>query len=199
MLDDLLVDTAAVFSRNPNANRHSGASYHAGDITSPAELPVVGYVFTSSTDVYENDENRECYEIKEDSPLVQAPLTEGDPYKLSKEISDTMVIAASDRFQANDERELRTVCLLGFGRLQLEDNSTIFDPIYVGNAVDGHTVVARALLEEAEAGTQTDLPEHPPMTQGEALNMTDDHRASFWDYVHQLYAAVGYPQPPERI
>ncbi|KAJ8067528.1 hypothetical protein OCU04_004870 [Sclerotinia nivalis] len=81
----------------------------------------------------------------------------------------------------------------GMWIFQLGDNTTLFEPIYVSNAVYGHMLAAKALLSEASSSEETD------QVSGEAFNITDDRPAGFWWYMHKFYRFAGYNVTPRTI
>ncbi|KAF7861414.1 hypothetical protein EAF04_007979 [Stromatinia cepivora] len=170
---------------------------------------VVAFVFTSSLTVYEYDFNGEIFNADETQPLRTGPVTKVDPYPESKAMADTMVRPANNppskecRLDGCSHSQLRKVCMripgiYGEGDENMtllglwlaSDNTTLFEPIYVSNAVHGHMLAAKALLSEASSSEETD------QVSGEAFNITDDKPARFWWYMHKFYRFAGYNVAP---
>ncbi|KAB8288450.1 hypothetical protein EYC80_010115 [Monilinia laxa] len=183
---------------------------------------VLAFVFTSSVTVYQYDNNGELFNADETHPVLRGPVTKKDPYSESKAVADALVIAAnnssSKECQVNgcSHSHLRTVCMRvpgiygegdenmtlhglwmaswGLWIFQLGNNNTLFDPVYVENAVLGHVLAAKALL--SEASSSDDITDE---VSGEAFNITDDNPAPFWWYMHKIYRLGGYNVTPRNI
>ncbi|TVY21927.1 Sterol-4-alpha-carboxylic decarboxylase [Lachnellula arida] len=209
---------------NPNAyvqvNVDGTANVLAHAKASPS---VAALVYTSSLTVVLYDKNGECFDADEDAPIYRGPVTQKEPYHTSKGMADVMVRAAANTHLPH-ENGLRTGCIRvpgiygegdenmivpglqlaqwGLGCVQFGNNTTGFEPVYVANAVHGHVLLAKALLEEASNGPSSQPAEDQVTTKrinGESFNITDDHPAPFWDYMRAIYAAAGHPQNPHEI
>ncbi|KAF7907918.1 hypothetical protein BELL_0071g00080 [Botrytis elliptica] len=191
---------------------------------------VVALVYTSSLTIYKYDVNGEIFNADESHPILNGPVTKYNPYSESKALADALVLAANNPSSKAchlagkcSHSHLRTACIrisgiygegdenmtmlglqlahYGLSFLQLGDNTTLFDPIYVSNAVFGHVLAAKALLTEVETDIaytkdrDEDIDAVPPKPRicGEAFNITDDLPSPFWFYMRKFYTAAGHP------
>ncbi|QSZ36844.1 hypothetical protein DSL72_006727 [Monilinia vaccinii-corymbosi] len=182
---------------------------------------VVAFIFTSSLTVYPYDKNGEIFNADETHPVLSGPVTSKNPYPESKSVADAMVRAANNppsrecQIDGCSHSHLRTACMRipgiygegdenvtllglwmaswGLWIFQLGDNVTLYDPIYVGNAVFGHILAAKALLSEESSSGET-----PDKASGEAFNITDDKPSPFWWYMHKFYRFGGYNVTPRN-
>lgn len=81
-------------------------------------------------------------------------------------------------------------------RVQLGDNTNIFDFTYVGNAAHAHLVAAHALLLTSRAST---APLDHEKVDGEVFFVTNDSPVYFWDFARAVYRAAGNPEGTERV
>lgn len=197
---------------------------------------VVALVYTSSLTIYRYDNRGEIFDADETHPILTGPVTKNDPYvySVSKAMADTQVLAANNpstsqcNYEGCAHSHLRTACIrvpgiygegdenvtvlglqlarFGLSSIQLGDNTGLYDPIYVGNAVFGHMLAAKALLAELQADIDSSKNSAYPMEKqsenricGEAFNITDDTPSPFWNYMRRFYAAAGYKPRPQDI
>ena len=176
---------------------------------------VAAFVYTSSTTVYKYDANGECRLMLEDGPMYGEPF---DPaimksYISSKAIADSHVLAANQPTGPSKGKLLTGCVRIGptYGEgdsknitwqgieiakqgqtfIQLGGNTSLYDPTYVGNAVDLHILLAKALVREP-AGNKYKV-------DGEAFNVTDDSPMPFWDFFRGFFSATGVHQRPDRV
>jgi len=187
-----------------------------------ASSSVIALVYTSTLTVVINDATGQCFDITEETPVHHGSLAGKDPYhcyQLSKGTADIMVRTASNT-NLPHQGGLRTGCIRvpgiygegdenmvvaglqlarwGLGCVQFGNNTTLFESVFVDNAVHGHVLLAHALLAEASNEASGENTEKSRVS-GEAFNVTDDHPGPFWDYMRAIYAAAGYPQRPQDI
>ena len=75
----------------------------------------------------------------------------------------------------------------GRKEMQIGDNHALFEFCAIENAVEGHLLVAKALLAKPEG------------VAGEAFNITDDNPLPWWDFNRSVYAAAGQPADMTKI
>ncbi|ESZ91020.1 hypothetical protein SBOR_8591 [Sclerotinia borealis F-4128] len=195
---------------------------------------VVALVYTSSLTVYGYDDRGEILNADETHHILNGPVTKEDPYPASKALADAQVLVANNpsfsrcNFEGCSHPHLRTACVripgiygegdenmtmlglqlarYGLSSVQLGNNTTLFDPIYVGNAVFGHMLAAKALLTELRMDIDNSRKGINPVVEqsgdqicGEAFNITDDLPSPFWFYMRKFYAAAGYEPGPRNI
>lgn len=250
--------SVSVISRNPQRNRISGVSYHAGDITDPnsiralilqiqpqviihaacpsaitgsskefravtvqgtanllktaSSLPSVkAFIYTSSSTMAAGPEHIN----RDESTALADTYPTSHPYAKTKAVADKLVLAANtSTFNDKDGSGLRTACIRlpivygerdvvaipgalfalqkGRTRFQLGPGTNQWDFASVENAANAHILVAKALLatEPALAGK----------VDGEAFNINDGERHSFWGFPHAIWKAAGAEAPtPEKI
>ena len=174
---------------------------------------VAAFVYTSSSTCVINNSNGECHMADENAPIYRGPFDHGpDSYFHSKGMADDMVRAAN-RPTGEASESLRTGCIRcgptygeGDGNmiwmgvelakkrrsfLQFGDNTSLYDPVYAGNAADLHLLLAKALVRGPHDGVAR--------VDGEAFNATDDAPLPFWDYTREIFAAAGYYQPADKV
>ncbi|KAI4150908.1 MAG: hypothetical protein LQ340_003819 [Diploschistes diacapsis] len=182
-------------------------------ITCAKECPsVIAFIYTSSTTVVINNSRGECFMADEDSPIYGGPFDHGpDSYFHSKGMADGMVRAANHPSGPASE-SLQTGCIRvgaaygegdsnmtwmglelakqGRSFLQFGDNTSLYDPVYVGNVADLHLLLAKALVRGPHGAHKVD---------GEAFNVTDDAPVPFWNFTRQIFAAAGVHQPVDEV
>ena len=180
---------------------------------------VQALVFTSSLTAVLLDKNGECFDADEEAPIYEGPITKKDPYSQSKSVADKMVRQANNRlppgkgglrtgciripgiYGEGDENFIATAMFMakwGLSRFQLGDNKNLFAPVYVGNAVFGHVLLAKALVASATNSTSTTAVAAPKV-DGEAFHVTDGISLPFWNFMWKLYAAAGSPQNEKTV
>lgn len=142
---------------------------------------VKAFIHTSSSSVHADSEFQF---ITEEAPLLDNS-SNSSAYVITKALADMMILRANCQ-------ELRTLCLrpptiyderdsqlipgvLAILRdkkthIQLDDNTNLYDGIYVGNAASAHVMTAKTLLMNDVSGLKVD---------GEAFFITDDASIPF--------------------
>lgn len=82
----------------------------------------------------------------------------------------------------------------GKNKIQIGDNSKLFDWTYVGNNVYPQLLAARALLR-----SHTEPQPDDRKVDGEAFVITNDNPWPFWDFTRAVGAAAGYPVKKEDV
>jgi sterol-4alpha-carboxylate 3-dehydrogenase (decarboxylating) len=82
----------------------------------------------------------------------------------------------------------------GRHKIQIGDNSKLFDWTYVGNNADAQLLAARALLRSLREPQSDDQ-----KVDGEAFVITNDNPWPFWDFTRAVCAAAGYPLEKKDI
>lgn len=170
------------------------------------------FVQSSSVAVIRLDKNRGQHLIDEQT----APLacvegfppdecgTEGYSYVETRAEADRLVLASNNSLSISDNDRLRTCCLrlpaiygprdynitipLTERKLSRKflENETLFDPLYVENAVEAHILVAKALL--------CCYTENGPKVDGEAFFITDGNPMPFNRFAGIFESAMTAPK-----
>lgn len=169
---------------------------------------VKAFVYTSSSAVVHNNES-DLIEADESMPILKPPQQKS-VYTLSK------AIAEEDVLTANRKNGMLTVSLrpcttfgpanpgfmsrivevgkTGKARFQMGENNP-WDFIYIANLVHACLLAANRLLAAADAPA---LPADQRV-EGEAFNITNDERMTFWDFTLATAAAMGKPVDKKDI
>ncbi|KAL1603530.1 hypothetical protein SLS60_005118 [Paraconiothyrium brasiliense] len=165
-------------------------------------------VYTSSSSVI-HDNRSDLIMATEDAPVIYTP-EQTEYYSHTKAVAETLVLSANGQnirtaairpaglFGEGDTGTVVSVisnAREGKGRMQIGDNSNLFDWTYVENNAYAQLLTARALL-------RTYL--HPPKAEservdGEAFAITNDEPWHFWTFTRALAAAAGYPVSDDKI
>lgn len=166
---------------------------------------VKALVYTSSASVV-SDFQSDLFNADERWPVMRAPQ-QIDYYAETKAAAEALVTAANradptPRFLTTSLRpagifgEGDAQALVGFinayregkSKVQLGDNTNIFDFTYVGNVAHSHLLAARLLLATSAAAT-------PPLdherVDGEVFFVTNDEPVYFWDFARAVWRAAG--------
>lgn len=157
------------------------------------KLHVKALVYTSSAGVIFN--GQDVINADETWPYPEVHM---DGYNETKAAAEEAVM------KANDNDQLRTVCLrpagifgpgdrqlvpglrasakLGQLKYQLGDNNNLFDWTYVGNVADAHVLAAQKILDES---TRDDI-------SGQTFFITNDSPTYFWTLARTVWKNDGY-------
>ncbi|KAF4311021.1 sterol-4-alpha-carboxylate 3-dehydrogenase [Botryosphaeria dothidea] len=185
---------------NVNGTRHL--------LESARLVGVKAFVFTSSSAVV-HDNVSDLIEADETMPILKPPQQKS-VYTLTKAIAEEDVLAANrkDGLLTVSLRPCTTfgpgnpgflsriveVCKAGKARYQMGENN-LWDFIYVGNLVHACIIAAERLLVASET---TPLPANQRV-EGEAFNITNNERMTFWDFTLAVSAAIGRPVKEEDL
>jgi sterol-4alpha-carboxylate 3-dehydrogenase (decarboxylating) len=163
---------------------------------------VKAVVYTSSSSII-HDNRSDLAGVTEDLPLLFFPQ-QTELYSHTKALAERMIL------RANNIRGIRTCAIRpagmfgegdrtttgniissakeGKNKIQIGDNSKLFDWTYVGNNAYAQLLAARALLRSHAEPQPDDL-----KVDGEAFVITNDEPWPFWDFTRAVGAAAGYP------
>lgn len=165
-------------------------------------------VYTSSSSVI-HDNRSDLIRATEDAPVIFMP-EQTEYYSHTKAVAETLVLGANGHdirtaairpaglFGKGDTGTVTSVisnAREGKGRMQIGDNSNLFDWTYVENNAYAQLLTARALLKSFlhTPGSESDR------VDGEAFAITNDDPWHFWTFTRALAAAAGYPVAEDRI
>ncbi|KAF1948957.1 putative 3-beta hydroxysteroid dehydrogenase/isomerase family protein [Byssothecium circinans] len=165
-------------------------------------------VYTSSSSVV-HDNHSDIAGATEDLPLLFTP-EQKEHYSHTKALAEKMVIDAN-KIAGIRTCAIRPAGMFGEGdrtttgniiasakegkhKIQIGDNSKLFDWTYVGNNADAQILAARALLR-----CQVQEPREDLKVDGEAFVITNDQPWPFWTFLRAMGAAAGYPTKKEDI
>ncbi|KAI9661347.1 MAG: hypothetical protein M1831_003080 [Alyxoria varia] len=166
---------------------------------------VKAFIFTSSTMILQGASH---HMTDENAPL-RSWKSKGDAYPKSKAIADKMVLGR------NHKSGMLTCCLrlpatygefdqqnIGEGlralfrrehKIQVGNNTNLFDFLSAENAARAHVLALDALVEERIHSTSDDC------VAGQAFNITDGHPLPFWNFWRLLWRATGDMTPESMI
>ncbi|KAL9079318.1 MAG: hypothetical protein Q9157_001794 [Trypethelium eluteriae] len=162
------------------------------------------FVYTSSDSAQRPSQEL----LTEDKAQLWDEIIYNNPYGRTKAAADRLVLAANGPdlrtatlripgiYGEHDNNFIPQVMASlqkGEQRLQLGDNTKLFEFLYVENAAEAHVLAAKALLR---ADRDTALSPNP---DGEAYFITDGHALPFFDFMRKCYAAAGAPVKPEEV
>ncbi|KAF9630958.1 putative c-3 sterol dehydrogenase c-4 decarboxylase family protein [Lasiodiplodia theobromae] len=169
---------------------------------------VKAFVFTSSSAVI-HDNVSDLIEADETMPILKPPKQKS-VYTLSKAIAEEDVLAANrkDGMLTVSLRPCTTfgpanpgfmsriveVSKAGKARFQMGENNP-WDFVYIANVVHACLLAAHRLLMAANSPA---LPVGQRV-EGEAFNITNDERMTFWDFTLATSAAIGKPVDKKAI
>jgi sterol-4alpha-carboxylate 3-dehydrogenase (decarboxylating) len=182
-------------------------------LSSAAKLGTVqALVYTSSSSVI-HDNLTDLIDADENAPILRPPLQK-KVYTLCKATAEEEILAAN---RSSGDRSMLTVVIrpaLTFGerdticlgkilavaqqgksKYQMGAGNNLYDFVYVGNLVDAHVLVAKALVQSYGKPP----PEADKRVDGETFNVTNDERMSFWEFNHKIAATAGHPVRKEDI
>ncbi|KAJ3290533.1 hypothetical protein HDU79_003148 [Rhizoclosmatium sp. JEL0117] len=158
-------------------------------IQSCKNLGIQKLVYTSSASVSFNGQSLE--EADETTPYCEKHL---DAYNETKALAEKMVLEANSPsfrvaclrpsaiFGPRDMQCIRTmldVARTGKSKVQIGDNSVIFDYTYVDNLADAH-IIAAEKLNDPNSGVA-----------GQAFFITNDSPVFFWDFAKMVFDEDG--------
>ncbi|KAF2679616.1 C-3 sterol dehydrogenase/C-4 decarboxylase [Lentithecium fluviatile CBS 122367] len=159
-------------------------------------------IYTSSSSII-HDDRSDMIMATEDARVIFAP-EQPEFYSHTKALAERLVLAANgDRVRTAairpaglfGEGDMGTVTSVisnareGKGRLQIGDNSNLFDWTYVENNAYAQLLTARALVRSYDAP----LLSKNLRVDGEAFVITNDDPWNLWTFTRALAAAAGYP------
>lgn len=166
------------------------------------------FVYTSSSSVV-HDNYSDLAGATEDWPVLFAPQ-QPEHYSHTKALAENIVLKANavagirtcvirpaGMFGEGDRTATGNVIASakeGNHKIQIGDNSKLFDWTYVENNADAQILAARALLR-----SHTRLPPDNLRVDGEAFVITNDEPWPFWTFLRTMGAAAGYPTKEEDI
>ncbi|KAF2867043.1 C-3 sterol dehydrogenase/C-4 decarboxylase [Massariosphaeria phaeospora] len=173
---------------------------------------VKALVYTSSSSVI-HDNRGDLAGVTEDLPLLFLPQ-QTEYYSHTKALAEEMILKANDSGGSGLRTcAIRPAGMFGEGdrtttgntigaakegknKIQIGDNTKLFDWTYVGNNADAQLLAARALLRShAARGPQP----ADRKVDGEAFVITNDEPWPFWDFTRAVGAAAGYPIKKEDV
>lgn len=159
-------------------------------------------VYTSSHEAVELDPKNDLLDEKT-CKLHTASSKLVTPYQKSRGIADALVLAANSE-------SLKTACLripsmygegdpklipeiLGLMRqgkhnMQIGPNKQVFEHIYVGNAVPGHILCAKALIASSSHSQSRSAEER---VDGEAFFLTDGQPLPWYTFARKIWYVAG--------
>ena len=165
-------------------------------------------MYTSSSSVI-HDNNSDLAGVKEDLLRLFHPQ-QPELYSHTKAVTEEMVLSANNvggvrtcairpanMFGEGDRTTTSNIigaAKEGKNRIQIGDNTKLFDWTYVGNNADAQILAARALLR---SHTEEQPADHK--VDGEAFVITNDEPWPFWDFTRAVGAAAGYPVKKEDV
>ncbi|KAM3509484.1 hypothetical protein MY10362_000564 [Beauveria mimosiformis] len=169
---------------------------------------VKALVYTSSASVV-SDFQTDLYNADERWPVIRAPQ-QIEYYSETKAAAEELVTRANRaephaRFLTTSirpagifgEGDVQALAGLlgayrtGKSRVQLGDNTNIFDFTYVGNVAHAHLLAARLLLATASSSSMSAPPLDHERVDGEVFFVTNDEPVYFWDFARAVWRAAG--------
>jgi sterol-4alpha-carboxylate 3-dehydrogenase (decarboxylating) len=165
-------------------------------------------VYTSSSSVI-HDNHSDMIMAKEDAPVLFIP-DQPEYYSHTKAVAETLVLDANGNnlrtasirpaglFGEGDTGTVTSVisnAREGKGRLQIGDNSNLFDWTYVENNAYAQLLTARALIRSWSEPTKAE----GDRVDGEAFAITNDDPWPFWTFTRALSAAAGFPISEDKV
>ncbi|KAK7753207.1 erg26, C-3 sterol dehydrogenase [Diatrype stigma] len=166
-------------------------------------------VYTSSASVL-SDNKSDLINANEDYPVIRGPA-QTEYYSETKAEAEELVLAAN-RTEPYDllTTAIRPSGIFGEGdvqvayhavnlyregrdKVQVGENTNLFDFTYVENVAHAHLLAARALLVTHAAKT---APLDHEKVDGEAFLVTNDQPVYFWDMMRAIWAAAGSQKGP---
>ncbi|KAF2119851.1 C-3 sterol dehydrogenase/C-4 decarboxylase [Lophiotrema nucula] len=159
-------------------------------------------VYTSSSSVV-HDHRSDLAGVTEDLPLLFLPR-QMELYSHTKAVAEQMVLGVNKvggvrtcairpagMFGEGDRTTTGNIigsAKEGKNKIQIGDNSKLFDWTYVDNNAYAQILAARALLR-----SQLEPQPDDRKVDGEAFVITNDNPWPFWDFTRAVGAAAGYP------
>jgi sterol-4alpha-carboxylate 3-dehydrogenase (decarboxylating) len=142
--------------------------------------------------------------LSEDKAQLYDQTRFNTPYGLSKAIADKMVQEANSdqlhtavirlpviygRYDNNLIPQLVSSIRKKEHKMQVGDNSKVFEFVYVNKAAEAHILAAHRLLD----------PKYRDAVAGEAFFISDGRPEPFFTFARRCYAAAGHPVAPEDV
>ncbi|KAF2444072.1 NAD(P)-binding protein [Karstenula rhodostoma CBS 690.94] len=165
-------------------------------------------VYTSSSSVI-HDNRSDLIMATELPPVIFMP-EQTEYYSHTKAIAETLTLGANREsirtvairpaglFGEGDTLTVANVIANareGKGRLQIGDNSNLFDWTYVENNAYAQLLAARALVRSYSEPEKADS----DRVDGEAFAITNDEPWHFWTFTRALASAAGYPISEDKV
>ena len=160
------------------------------------------FVYTSSASALDAVE---YFEIKEEDAPLATESSRHDSYGKSKAIADQMVLDSNDPsclktaslrvngLYGERDKQMVTGALAtlkgGNHKMQIGDNTALYDPLSVTNAADAHILALDGLLD---SNRSSDI-------AGEAFHISDGKPLPFWDLMRKIWAAADTEVSPSEI
>ncbi len=170
-----------------------------------AKLPFVrAFVYTSSHEAVELAPTNEA--LTEVKCKLYTEKSAATPHQKSKGIADALVLAANREglktatlripavYGEGDPRLIPGILALmrqGKHTMQIGPNKEVFEHIYVGNAVQGHILCAKALLSAASASLSS--------VAGESFFLTDDQPIPYYTFARKIWYIAGDRTEREQL
>ncbi|MCJ1388897.1 erg26, C-3 sterol dehydrogenase [Xylographa bjoerkii] len=145
--------------------------------------------------------------LREDDATLIPPYSRDNPYGAAKSREDALVLANNTSTPTAGSQPFSTAVIRpsgivgegdvqvlanildilekGQARLQLGNNTSYFDFVYVGNVADAHVQLALAMVREEKD------PLNSPKAAGEAFFITNGQPMLFWDYLRLAWRFAG--------
>ena len=176
-------------------------------------LSVQALIFASSTTMGYGHEH---INRREDEPLADED-PHAHPYAKTKAVADKLVLAANRPPQASNDGSgyagsLLTTCLRfplvygerdlqaippglaalakGATQFQVGDDLNLWEVCMVENAAKSHMLAAKALLGQLPAARGHKI-------DGEAFNISDEDRRTFWTFARTIWKCAGWDAGPD--
>lgn len=169
-----------------------------------AESPSVeGFIYTATNQVVKQTGK----ELTEEEAVVWTESSKVNPYAKYKALAETLVLKKNGPSLATTSLRIPTVygeghCVMidgtierlrkGQHKVQIGDNSKLFNFIYAKSAASAHVLAAKALLAERANVTTAKV-------GGEAFFITDGVHTPFWNFSRKVLAAAGDRTPSKEI
>jgi sterol-4alpha-carboxylate 3-dehydrogenase (decarboxylating) len=133
--------------------------------------------------------------LTEEQSKLYTAKSRASPYEKSKAIADALVLAANSSglrtvtlrlppiYGEGDPiltPNIMTMMRQGKHTIQIGKNQKVFDYVYIDNAIHGHILAAKALLQPSEE-----------KVDGEAFFITDDSPLPFYSFARKIWYAAG--------
>ena len=171
---------------------------------------VQAFVYTSSASVV-HDYAADLRFADETWPVLRIPDTP-DYYGHTKGVAETAVLAANRKYGNMLTAAIRPAGIFGEGdnqmipgaiaayrtgktKVQLGDNTNLWDWTYVGNVAHAHLLAVQALTGTGQLKVK---PLDYERVDGEAFNVTNDAPIPFWDVMRKVWTEAGWDGRPTR-
>ena len=168
------------------------------------------FVYTSSPSVIHD--GYADLEMADESMPVLLGAAQPEVYNHTKSIAENLVLDANGKNGSMMTCAIRPTTMFGKGdaqllppllrtyeegktKVQLGNNSNLFDFVSVVNVAHAHILAAERLLDSSP----TKACSTEDRVDGEAFLITNDEPYYFWDFTHAVWAAAGDKTKPEEI